>query len=253
MNEQNNNLPPRPPVHTPPSQTTAIQNLWRDTEPLDASSATLGSIFESLLREPFRILKAADSNHSLAARITFILVATFVVCAGIFGLVVGTFSMGTQLWAAPVKILAGTAISMLICLPSLYIFSCLSGSRISLATTGVLMAGSSALIGILLIGFAPVFWIFAQSTEAIAIVGVLLLIIWMVCLVFATRLIRNTVSSFSQGGAKHIGIWVFIFTLVTLQMSCTLRPIIGTSNDLLTQEKKFFVAHWIEQLTPDFD
>jgi len=32
-----------------------------------------------------------------------------------------------------------------------------------------------------------------------------------------------------------------------------LRPIIGTSDDLLTQEKKFFIAHWIEQLTPDLD
>lgn len=252
MNDQHYQ-PPTPPVHTPPSQSTAIKNLWRDTEPLDASSATLGSIFESLLREPFRILKAADNDHSLAARITLTLVATFVVCAGIFGLVVGTFSMGTQLWAAPVKILAGTAISMLICLPSLYIFSCLSGSRISLVTTAVLMAGSSALIGILLIGFAPVFWIFAQSTDAAAIVGVLLLIIWSVCLVFATRLIRNTVTSFSQSGSNHIGIWVLIFTLVTFQMSCTLRPIIGTSDELLTQEKKFFIAHWFEQLTPDLD
>jgi hypothetical protein len=41
---------------------------------------------------------------------------------------------------------------------------------------------------------------------------------------------------------------------VTLQMTTSLRPILGRSETLLTQEKKFFLQHWGdhfgETLTP---
>ena len=249
-NIPNNGSPVTPPT-TPVKPPSSIKKLWDETAPLEESAMSFGKIFESLLREPFRVLKAVHQSPKLAARVIAITFFTFLVSAGIFGVIVGSFSMGDQLWATPLKLVVGISISMLICLPSLYIFSCLSGSRISILTTSVLMAGASALIGILLIGFAPVFWIFAQSTDTIPIVGVLLLIIWIVCLTFATRLIRNTIESFSAGETSHLKFWVLIFTLVTFQMSCTLRPIIGTSDELLTSEKKFFIAHWIENLDPN--
>jgi hypothetical protein len=50
----------------------------------------------------------------------------------------------------------GTILSILICLPSLYIFTCLSGIDAQLRTvTGVLFAAVS-LGALLLIGFAPI-------------------------------------------------------------------------------------------------
>lgn len=39
-------------------------------------------------------------------------------------------------------------------------------------------------------------------------------------------------------------IWSVVFLLVTLQMTTSLRPILGRSNVRLTQEKKFFLQHW---------
>ncbi len=39
-----------------------------------------------------------------------------------------------------------------------------------------------------------------------------------------------------------------IFLLVCLQMTTALRPIIGTSEHWLPKEKKFFLAHWSENL-----
>ena len=73
-----------------------------------------------------------------------------VVCSLIYGVVAGTFSGGTQLWAAPVKIAAGLMISALICLPSLYIFTCLSGSQARLVEVCGLLAGLLMLMTILL-------------------------------------------------------------------------------------------------------
>ena len=47
----------------------------------------------------------------------------------------------------------------------------------------------------------------------------------------------------------HLKVWMAIFLLVCLQMTTALRPIIGTSEHWLPQEKKFFLAHWMENLS----
>ena len=49
----------------------------------------------------------------------------------VYGVVVGKFSGGAQLWIAPAKIAVGTILSILICLPSLYIFTCRAGSMLN--------------------------------------------------------------------------------------------------------------------------
>lgn len=46
----------------------------------------------------------------------------------------------------------------------------------------------------------------------------------------------------------HVRLWNLIFVLVCLQMTATLRPIIGTSDMFLPREKKFFIAHWIDSM-----
>ncbi len=43
-------------------------------------------------------------------------------CLLLYGLVMGSFSGGVQWWAAPAKLVGGTLLSAVICLPSLYIF-----------------------------------------------------------------------------------------------------------------------------------
>ena len=42
----------------------------------------------------------------------------------------------------------------------------------------------------------------------------------------------------------HLALWCLMFVLVCVQMTTTLRPLLGTSDRLLTYEKKFFVEHW---------
>src|SRR6266487_1730729 len=82
--------------------------------------------FEAILRQPRRVL--FQLRQPGAGRLIASMLAVSMLCSLVYGIVVGTFSGGTQLWAAPLKITSGVLISVLICLPSLYIFSCLSGS-----------------------------------------------------------------------------------------------------------------------------
>src|SRR5688572_6099863 len=85
------------------------------------------SAFEAILRQPRRVM--FHLRQPGAPAIIAALCGIALLSALVYGLVVGTFSGGTQLWAAPAKIAGGMLITALICLPSLYIFSCLSGSH----------------------------------------------------------------------------------------------------------------------------
>ena len=206
---------------------------------------------ESILRQPRRVmyqLRQTGSNRLIAG---MVFVALF--CSIIYGLVVGVFSGGTQLWAAPAKVATGLLISALICLPSLYIFACLSGSKARLAEVIGLVAGLAMLMTILLIGFAPVAWVFSQSTESVTAMGALHLGFWFIATYFGLRFLNAGFSAHEDRSGGGIKVWMAIFILVMLQMTTAVRPLVGTSDTLLPAEKKFFVSHWMDCLKQDYD
>jgi hypothetical protein len=201
------------------------------------------------LRQPRRIIYQLrqEGQSSLIARLLVIAV----VCSLVYGLVAGTFSRSDpfyQFWSAPVKIALGLLISALICLPSLYIFSCLSGSQARLVEVFGLLAGLLALTTVLLIGFAPVAWVFSESTKSLPAISTLHLIFWLIATYFGVRFMRAGFAHLSASSGAGLKVWVIVFLLVALQMSTALRPIVGTSETFLPAEKKFFVSHWFECL-----
>jgi hypothetical protein len=204
---------------------------------------------ESILRQPRRLFYQLhqEGQAGLIARLFIIAV----ISALIYGVVIGTFSRGDQLyqfWTAPVKTALGLLISGLICLPSLYIFSCLSGSHARLVEVFGLLAGLLALTTILLIGFAPVAWVFSESTKSVPAIGALHLLFWAFATYFGLRFLQKGFAHLSACPGAGLRVWVLIFLLVALQMTTALRPIVGTSATFLPVEKKFFVNHWIESL-----
>jgi hypothetical protein len=200
---------------------------------------------EAILRQPRRVLfqlRQPGSGRLIAAMLT-----VSVVCSLIYGVVAGTFSGGIQLWAAPVKIACGLLVSAFICLPSLYIFSCLSGSSARLGEVLGLVAGLLLLMTVLLIGFAPVAWVFSQSTESVAAMGALHLAFWFIATCFSLRFLSAAFAHFGYSG-DGLKVWIAIFLLVMLQMTTALRPILGTADTFLPSEKQFFISHWMASL-----
>ncbi len=247
MNDSNPTPPPVPPSlpATPtPAAPSGSRSLGDDPQDREIIRGPLGAI-ESMLRHPRRVLyqlRQPGGGHVIAA-----LLVIAVACSLVYGFVVGTFSMGTQLWAAPVKIAAGLVFSALICLPSLYIFSCLSGTQARLVEVVGMIAGLLALMTVLLVGFAPVAWVFSQSTESLAAMGALHLAFWGIATYFGVRFLSAGFAHLS-GKPAGLRVWMTIFLLVMIQMSTALRPIVGKADTLLPTEKKFFLKHWFEQL-----
>jgi hypothetical protein len=248
MNENN----PIPPM-IPPIDRTAVpppipplsgnRPLGEDPAEQVALPHTFAAI-EALLRHPRRLM--FQMRQPGGGKLIAGMLLAALVCAAVYGVVAGTFSGGTQLWAAPVKIAAGLFISATICLPSLYIFTCLSGSQARLSEVCGLLAGLLMLMTILLVGFAPVAWIFSQSTNSIWWMGFLHLMFWFVATIFGVRFMK---SGFSHTNAKsHAGlnVWIIIFLLVAVQMTTALRPILGQSDTFFPKEKQFFLGHWFD-------
>lgn len=205
-------------------------------------------VIEALLKYPGRIIHELQHNWRAGLAIWLFVVALFGMA--MYGVVVGSFSGGSQMWIAPAKIGIGTFLSALICLPSLYIFACLGGIDARLRTVSGALFAAVGLGALLLIGFAPVAWIFSQSTDSVAFMSGLHLGLWAIGTIFGLRLIDAMGRLLSNAGRNHLKLWGFIFVIVCLQMMTTLRPIVGTSSRFLPGEKKFFLAHWLETVFP---
>ena len=201
---------------------------------------------ETLLKHPGRIVYELEDGRERTLALWLLCFALGAMA--VYGLVVGSLAGGAQLWIAPAKLALGTLLSVLICLPSLYIFSCLGGSDVRLAAVAGGLAAAACLSSLLLLGFAPVAWIFSQSTDSIAFLGTLHLLFWMIGLFFGLRFIGGMSRFRGESRRGHLKTWSVIFILVCLQMTTTLRPLLGRSDHFLPKEKKFFLTHWAESL-----
>lgn len=206
---------------------------------------TILSVIEHLLKHPGRILHECQQGR---LQVPVRLLLSTLISFSIFGLLLGSFSGGTQLWASPLKVTLGIVVAVLICLPSLYIFSALDGLDARLSQISAVMLSAVALAGLLLLGFAPVIWVFSTSTESLAFMGFLGLIFWIIGLYFGSRLLLQAATSLGMQSTGFLKTWLAIFIIVTLQMSTSLRPLIGTADTLLPEKKKFFLQHWVENL-----
>jgi hypothetical protein len=250
MNENNPVLPPMIPT-SPMSPVSGGERPLGD-DPADRAPIPHALVaVEALLRHPRRLM--FQLRQPQAAKLIAGMIFVTLICGLVYGLVAGTFSGGAQLWAAPVKIAAGLLISGAICLPSLYILTCLSGSHARLIEVSGLLAGLLMLMTILLVGFAPVAWIFSQSTDSLAWMGVLHLAFWFVATAFGVRFMSAGFSHYHAKPHSGLNVWVVIFMVVAVQMSTALRPILGKADTFFPTEKKFFVGHWIDCLNQATD
>ena len=241
MNESTPSSPP--PLPTLPL-TTGIQ---REPDPAElAPIRGLGGVLEALLRRPRGVLHHLTGPES--ARLIGLMLFIATIGAALYGVVVGTFSGGTQLWAAPLKITGGLLICGVICLPSLYVFACLTGSTARLGDVAGMVAGLLALMTLLLFSFAPVAWVFSQSTESIAAMGTMHIVFWLIATYFGARFMYRGMARLGARSEGAFFFWITLFVFVALQMTTALRPLVGQAKTFLPTEKKFFLQHWGESL-----
>jgi hypothetical protein len=197
-----------------------------------------------LLKAPAQVGQSIAACRDLRGHGLQYLAAVIVSYAG-FGLATGLFGGGATACMTVVKAPLIAMLSFLLCLPSLYVFSCVGGSPLSGSQIAVLGMACLAMVGLLLTALAPVVWLFAVSTSSLPFVVMLDLAIWFVGLTFAIRLIgrwKQTALLRQTGGVR---VWFLVLALTSLQMVTFLRPVLTAPGESWwTPGKQFFLAHF---------
>ena len=216
--------------------------------PLPADAPPPGLV-AAVLKDPARVAAAIANREKLSAAILLLLGAGLAGHA-VFGIAVGLFGGWPVAAMDAVKMpLVGLG-ALLLCFPSLYVFSCVAGMPLSILQTLALGSACFAMLGLILVGLAPVAWLFAVSTSSLGFVAMLAFLLWLVAIGFAGRFVdklRAAPLFQRQAGLK---LWFAILLLVTLQMTTCLRPMLAKpgARGWVTSEKQFFLAHFGQAL-----
>ncbi len=197
-----------------------------------------------LLRNPRALVDGSGSEAGIPALIGLTLLGAI-----IYGLVIGSFARGNLLWLAPLKLVGGLLLSGVICTPSLYVLSVMAGADLRPRQLGIVLGGCLALTTLLMLSFAPVAWVFSESSSSAGFVGFMHWCLWLLSATFGLRLGRACLHAL---GARYPGsfiVWSIIFLLVTFQMATALRPWLEDSPAAFASEKMSFLSHWSKVLS----
>ena len=155
-----------------------------------------------------------------------------VLFSAIFGAVLGFYSLNLQIVAGSLKapiLLWGT---LGVCLPALYTFNVLLGSKMSIKQTLAVLSMSTYLLATILVSLAPIVLFFIISSSGKNFVLLLNVISFGIAGVFGTSLLWNamgyiTMRSGYPYNAKIIQTWTLIYAFVGTQFAWLLRPFVG--------------------------
>jgi hypothetical protein len=220
----------------------------KDFVPMGRTPSLFDAV-EMLLKKPGTV--AHEIVKGEGCRISVLLLVVLVGCLLGYGVIMGFFSGGMQLLAVPVKTVGGILLSALLCFPSFYIFTSLQGGKQSVRQAAGLLIMTITLMSVLMVGFAPVSWLFSQSTHAVFFMGLLHIVFFMGSAHLSLQLLNRAMRFLNQRTVSTVKLWGYIFMLVVFQMCTVLRPMVDKyeSSDAAERtwglpDKKLFIANW---------
>lgn len=179
----------------------------------------LGSLDE-ILTEPLAVLERARAGTlSLAPLLT-----GTVLCAALYGAAAGFFQGGRQILVASFKAPLIVLLTLLLCLPSLYVLSTLAGARWTRRSFFAVAAGFAATLGLVLLAVLPIGWLFSVSSRYLGSAVWLHLVLWALVLALGWRFLKGSLEA--AGARSGMALWLLLFALVSLQVTTLLRPVL---------------------------
>jgi hypothetical protein len=174
----------------------------------------------------------------------FLLFFGALLCYVAYGIAAGFFQGGGQIGIAVFKVPLIILGSLLLCVPSLYVFTALSGTELDARGFARAVAGFAGVAGLILIAMMPVIWLFSVSTISLTFVVWLHVFAWLIALTFGRQFLVR-----AFGAARRAaGLWLVLVLLVSLQMTTYLRPVLwrDAGQALFAHEKLSFFSHFAE-------
>ncbi|NJN30549.1 MAG: hypothetical protein HC824_09050 [Synechococcales cyanobacterium RM1_1_8] len=200
------------------------------------------NIFDSALRllsdRPAFIAEIQDRKQ-LNQKIASLLLSSFIFFA-LYGLIIGSFHSWLQAISSAIKLPALYLLTLMICMPTLYIFNGLFGSKRSLAQHFTFLLSAAAIIALLLCGFAPITFFFLTTVTAADYSFFLLLNVAILALtglfgvLFLYRVMKPGEEETADPSILKLRKtilrgWLLLYGFVGSQLGWTLRPFFGST------------------------
>ena len=160
-----------------------------------------------------------------------------VLCAASFAVysaIIGSQHSALQALSSCLKLPMLFLLTTAICMPTLFIFSSLFGSRRTILQTFALLSIGSTIIGMALVGFAPITLFFIVTTRSYQFFKILNVAFFAVSGLLGVLFFNRIYVQLSEEGSQSqysrrmfLRFWLLLFAFVGTQLAWTLRPFFG--------------------------
>ncbi|MBD1897885.1 actin-binding WH2 domain-containing protein [Coleofasciculus sp. FACHB-129] len=192
------------------------------------------AILMHFLRDRQKFLEEISKGIRLENKIVSLLISSSAFFA-LYGAIIGSFSGGLQMVASAIKLPALYLITLAICLPTLYFFDVITGSKRSFGQYLALLLASMSIIGVMLFSFAPIILFFRLSINDYRFFQLLNVLVFTITgLIGINGFYRGMIfinDQDSDNPKKRTGMirgWLVLYGFVGSQLGWTLRPFFGT-------------------------
>lgn len=209
----------------------------------------------SLLRDRQDFLEEIHQEVKLKSKISALMISSFCFFA-LYGGIIGAFHSPLQILSSAIKLPALYLITLLVCLPALYIFNTLFGAKQSIAQHFTYLLTAVSVIAILLCGFAPVTLFFLITVNDYHFFMLLNVAIFALTGVLGVSFLYQIMKPIAADDDTQsikirtniLRFWLILYGFVGSQLGWTLRPFFGSPTmpfELFrAREGSFFSGVW---------
>lgn len=211
-----------------------------------------------LLRDRPLFLEEVYKQVRLEQKIVSLLTCSCLFLA-LYGAVIGASNSWLQMLASAIKLPALYLITLLVCLPTLYIFDGVAGSHRTFNQYLTLLLASTSAISIMLLAFAPVTLFFHLSINDYVFFKLLNVMVFAVTGVIGVRFFYRGISFVAEQDAVEnprslsvVKAWLVLYGFVGSQLGWTLRPFFGAPGEgfaLFRELESNFYLHVLKVIT----
>jgi hypothetical protein len=190
-----------------------------------------------LLRDRKNFLEDIRTDIKLESKVLSLLVASCLFFA-VYGGIIGASSSGLQMLSSAIKLPALYLITLIICLPTLYFFDILFGSKLNFRQYCALLMTAVSVISVLMFSFAPVVLFFLISIQDYNFFLLLNVAVMALTGIIGIRLFYQGMKTIVGPDAaadklrnRLLQGWLVLYALVGSQLGWTLRPFFGAPGE----------------------
>ena len=195
------------------------------------------SVLILLLRDRKNFLEDIRHDVKLERKIGSLLVASCIFFA-IYGAIIGSSSSWLQLLSSAIKLPALYLVTLIICLPTLYFFDILFGSKLNFRQYAAMLMTTVGIISVLMFSFAPVVLFFLISIQGYNFFLLLNVAVMSLTGIIGIRLFYRGMKQIAGPDAAEDKLrnrllqgWLVLYGLVGSQLGWTLRPFFGAPGE----------------------